>query len=66
MLVYLKDYLKEQLSVSESNSEKTVLVTQKYLDDLESSARLLEALQAAGVDNWDGYDWAIEGLKDEQ
>lgn len=31
-----------------------------YLDDLE-----LDLLQAGGVDNWDGYDYAID-IRDQQ
>ena len=28
--------------------------------ELEESEKLLNALQAGGVDNWDGYDFACE------
>jgi hypothetical protein len=37
-----------------------VLVPRKEYDKLISDQRFLEALLAAGVDNWDGYDYALE------
>ncbi|MFD9259071.1 hypothetical protein [Streptomyces sp. NPDC059538] len=33
--------------------------------ELEKGAALLSALHAAGVDNWEGYDEALEALEDE-
>jgi hypothetical protein len=41
--------------------EYTLVPTEAY-NQLKSDLRLLEALQGAGVDNWDGYDVAIEML----
>jgi hypothetical protein len=32
----------------------------KRVAELEEDAQFLEALSAAGVDNWDGYDYAQE------
>lgn len=29
-------------------------------DEVKDKLRWLEALEAAGVDNWDGYDYALE------
>lgn len=37
-----------------------VLVLQSKLSQLEEDSRLLECLRNAGVDNWDGYDFALE------
>jgi hypothetical protein len=51
--------------MSEANQE-TVLVTKEYLDSLEDSARLLQALENAGVDNWAGYSYAMEEYQNEQ
>lgn len=39
----------------------TVVPTERYLELLRAE-RLLHALQAGGVDNWDGYDFALEAL----
>jgi hypothetical protein len=35
-----------------------VLVEVETLEELKENALFLEALRAAGVDNWDGYDYA--------
>jgi hypothetical protein len=35
-----------------------VLVALDYLKELEDDLMFLDALRAAGVDNWDGYDYA--------
>ena len=45
-------------------SENLVTITQEQFDELiEDSARLL-SLQSAGVDNWSGYEYAIEEFDD--
>lgn len=41
-----------------------VQVTEAYLEHLESDSRFLGALHDAGVDNWDGYEFAIKDLDD--
>lgn len=35
------------------------------LDGLEADSRRLRALYGAGVDNWDGYDYAMQMLREE-
>ena len=40
-----------------SDDEKNSKIIEEKLD-------LLDALQAAGVDNWDGYDYAMEMLEE--
>jgi len=45
---------------------KTVIITQEEYDKLVDDSKFLEALMAAGVDNWDGYDYAIELLQAEE
>ena len=45
------------------NIEDLVYMTKEEYEDLQKSARILEALQAAGVDNWDGYDEAMNSLE---
>lgn len=39
------------------------LAHRQYKELLEDQNRL-RALEAAGVDNWDGYDYALDQLKD--
>jgi phage pi2 protein 07 len=37
-----------------------ILITKKEYDELCKDQAILEALRAGGVDNWEGYDWALE------
>lgn len=41
-----------------------VTITKKEYDRLVSDAEFLYFLEAAGVDNWDGYDIAKEMMED--
>ncbi len=41
-------------------------INPEYLKELEQSARKLAALESAGVDNWDGYDFALEEIRKEE
>lgn len=43
-----------------------VTITVKEYQELLESAAMLRALENAGVDNWTGYDYAMELLKEEQ
>lgn len=40
--------------------KRTVEVSIEYLEQLEADSQLLDALCAAGVDSWDGYEQAQE------
>jgi len=40
-------------------NEQITISIERY-NELVDSERMLTALQNAGVDNWDGYDYAIE------
>lgn len=40
-----------------------VLVDADYLIELQQAAKNLEALYRYGVDNWDGYDDAMEDVE---
>jgi len=44
---------------------ETITISKKEYKSLQKDARLLRALQAAGVDNWEGYDYAMECLSAE-
>lgn len=46
------------------NVEKMVTITQDEYDELLSDAEFLNYLHAAGVENWDGYDFAREMLEE--
>jgi hypothetical protein len=40
--------------------EETITITRKEYESLVADSDFLEALQSAGVDNWSGYDYALE------
>lgn len=40
-------------------------ITSKRLETLERSEAKLNALEAGGVDNWEGYDISLEGYRAE-
>jgi hypothetical protein len=40
-----------------------IKITTERLRQLEEAEAKLEALEAAGVDNWDGYDDALEPIR---
>ena len=45
-------------------SEETVTITKKEYIELQDAYDFLAALQAAGVDNWQGYDVARQILNE--
>lgn len=46
--------------------EETVTITKKEYDDLLKDSEWLSCLEAAGVDNWQGYEDAIQMLKENE
>ena len=44
------------------NNDGTVTISQDRYEELLEAENWTIALEAAGVDNWDGYEWAIEIL----
>lgn len=44
---------------------ETVTIPKKEYDELIKDSEFLNALRAAGVDNWDGYSEALKILKEE-
>ena len=50
------------LAMQIDNNTKTQLFN--YLDKLEERERWLCALEAAGVDNWSGYEYAHEVIEE--
>ena len=44
---------------------KQITISQAEYDELVEDQKILNALRAGGVDNWDGYDDSLEyGLED--
>jgi hypothetical protein len=46
-------------------SEETVTIPKTEYESLQKEAKFLEALRAAGVDNWEGWDYAIDILNED-
>lgn len=46
-------------------SEEMVTITKAKYDQLLEDSEFLAALEAAGVDNWEGYEFACQGDKDD-
>lgn len=47
------------------NNEKTVTISEKEYKSLKEDALVLRHLEGAGVDNWEGYDFAMESLRED-
>lgn len=45
-------------------SEEMVTITREEYDELVDNNLFYECLVGAGVDNWDGYDYAIEQYRE--
>ena len=46
-------------------SEETVTISKKEYESLKEDSRWLSCLEDAGVDNWDGIDYASELLAEQ-
>jgi hypothetical protein len=55
---------KKAENASESEKMSEVTIPEKEYNDLIEDQKFLNALRAAGVDNWDGYDYAFEILEE--
>lgn len=47
-------------------TEEMVTITKKEYDSLCEDAAKLTALECAGVDNWSGYDFAMDILREQR
>lgn len=47
------------------NDDKTITISVELYEELIADQSFLEALQGAGVDNWEGYDAAQEMMSDD-
>ncbi len=45
------------------NTEETVTITKEKYNELLEDSKLLTCLICAGVDNWYGYDYAVEDFR---
>lgn len=44
--------------------DEFVTITKKEYEELKDADEMLTALYAAGVDNWEGYDYALENYEE--
>lgn len=47
-----------------ADNEELITVSKREYDALVEDANTLSCLYAAGVNNWDGYDYAMEMIQD--
>lgn len=47
------------------NDDDTVTISIDDYSELVRDSKFLSALGAAGVDNWDGYDFALDMMEDD-
>lgn len=48
-----------------SNGDGTITIPESVFEELLKAEAKLIALEGAGVDNWDGYDYAMESLDED-
>lgn len=46
------------------DTKETVTITKEEYEDLLDTQHFMDCLESAGVDNWDGYDWAKEQYRE--
>jgi hypothetical protein len=46
--------------------EELKMITRQEYNQLKEDSRIYHALRLAGVDNWDGWDYAMDILDDEE
>ena len=44
--------------------EETITISKKEYEELLKDSQFLDCLQGAGVDNWQGYDDAVQMMKE--
>ena len=47
-------------------NKETVTISKKEYDSLLEDRKWLQALENAGVDNWEGYDYARELMNEDE
>ena len=49
-----------------NKNEETVTLLKSEYDNLMERDEKLTALENGGVDNWHGYDWAMEAIREDE
>ena len=63
MLLLARSLLLKLGSQWVNNMEETITISKEEYESLLEDQKLLQCLQDAGVDNWSGYDYAIEMMQ---
>ena len=50
----------------DSNDSETVTISRKEYEQLQKDTNMLNALEACGVDNWEGYSEAHKYLREQE
>ena len=45
---------------------ETITISKDEYEQLQDDSKFLRCLEAAGVDNWDGYDFALEAYQGDE
>ena len=53
----------DKQGADEKMNEETVTIPKERYEELLKSEKRLQALEAAGVDNWEGFAYAIEQME---
>lgn len=61
-----EECIREEKTTMAKPSTETIEITKVKYAELLSDQEFLNALRAEGVDNWDGYDLAIERMDEEE
>lgn len=57
------------LGAQMNDEDEMITIPKELYDDLIDDQQFLNCLQSAGVDNWEGYDYAVEeyqSMKDDE
>lgn len=61
----LKAILTEkEIAELDTKENYVYILTESRVSDLEDDAEFLRCLRGAGVDNWEGYDYAIDSYNE--
>lgn len=48
-----------------NNKEDTVTISKEEYEELLADRKILKVLRAAGVDNWEGWDYSLQLMMEE-
>ena len=60
---YKGDYAYDRIIKAMKLAIELITINKQEYDELVEASRILDALNAAGVDNWEGYEWVMRDLQ---